>query len=83
MEGSLTGTCALNGLIVLAAFSYEHLFDNCSLLNLLEKRRKRGKEEDKEEGEGERGRDGWTKGKYFQVARQRMNGVLSIVRQAF
>lgn len=77
MEGSLTGTCALNGLIVLAAFSYEHLFDNCPLLNILEKRRKRGKEEDKEEGEGGRRRDGWTKGKYFQIARQRMNGVLS------
>ena len=42
-----------------------------------EKRRKRGKEEDKEEGEGGRRRDGWTKGKYFQIARQRMNGVLN------
>ena len=54
MEGSITNTCTLNELIVLPAISYGHHFVNCPLLNLLEKRKMRGKEDDKEEGAGVR-----------------------------
>lgn len=54
MEGSITNTCALNELIALPASSYGHHFVSCPLLNLMEKRKKRGKEEDKEEGAGGR-----------------------------